>query len=63
MNKENAVYIKSKEENINGFGTLMQDFSADKYLNKRVRLSGYVKSKDVVQWAGLWMRIDGNQNH
>ncbi len=62
MNKENAVYLKSNEENITGFGTLMQNFSADKYLNKRVRLSGYVKSKDVVQWAGLWMRIDGKQD-
>jgi hypothetical protein len=55
----NAAYLKSIKENIEGFGTLMQSFSAGKYLDKRVRFSGYVKSKNVVQWAGLWMRIDG----
>ena len=61
-NGGNAVYIKSTAENIKGFGTLMQYFSAEKYLNKRVRLSGYIKSKDVAESAGLWMRIDGKDN-
>ena len=37
----------------------MQSFSAEKYLNKRVRFSGYVKSQDVNESAALWMRIDG----
>lgn len=40
----------------------MQNSSAEKYLNKRVRFSGYVKSKNVVESAGLWMRIDGKDN-
>lgn len=59
---ENAVYIKSKEKDVEGFGTMMQNFSADKYLGKRLRLSGYIKSKDVIESAGLWMRIDGAGN-
>lgn len=42
-----------------GFGTLMQIFRAEKYLNKRVRFSGHVKAGSVVQKAGLWMRVDG----
>jgi len=62
MNNDNAVYIKSIDESIKGFGTLMQNFPAKKYLNKRVMLTGYVKSKNVIQMAGLWMRIDDNQN-
>jgi len=56
---ENVVYIKSIEKNIKGFGTLMQSFSAEKYLNKRVRFSGDIKSENVAESAGLWMRIDG----
>ena len=56
---ENIVYIKSIEKDIKGFGTLMQSFSADKYLNKRVRFSGYIKSNNVTGSAALWMRIDG----
>lgn len=59
---ENAAYIKSNQENVNGFGTIMQNFSAEKYLNKRVRFSGYIKSKNVAESAGLWMRIDGKEN-
>jgi hypothetical protein len=42
-----------------GFGTLMQDFSATKYRGQRVRFRGFVKSKGVTDWAGLWMRVDG----
>ncbi len=61
-NGENALNIKSIKEDIKGFGTLMQNFSAEKYLNKRVRLSGYIKSKNVILSAGLWMRIDGKDN-
>ena len=42
-----------------GFGTLMQTFKADSFLGKRVRFTGYVRSEDVADWAGLWMRVDG----
>ncbi len=59
---ENAVYIKSIKKDVYGFGTMMQDFSADKYLGKRVMFSGYIKSKDVKESAALWMRIDGAGN-
>jgi hypothetical protein len=41
-----------------GFGTLMQSISAATYAGKRVRLSGWVKSQDIDDWAGLWMRVD-----
>jgi hypothetical protein len=41
-----------------GFGTLMQDFRAVNYLGKRVRLSAFVKSESLADWAGLWMRVD-----
>lgn len=53
-----SSYLKAKAD-IDGFGTLMQSFSASQYLGKRVRLSGYIKTADVTKWAGLWARVDG----
>ena len=55
---KNAATIKSIDKKIDGFGTLMQDCLPDKYLGKRVRMSGWVKTKDVSEWSGLWLRID-----
>jgi flavoprotein len=37
----------------------MQSFQATNYQNKRMRYSAAVKSEEVKEWAGLWMRIDG----
>jgi len=42
-----------------GFGTMMQSFEPGEYLGKRVRMTGYVRAKDVKKWAGLWLRVDG----
>ena len=52
-------YLKSKEPSIDGFGTLMQMVSSSRYAGKRLRLSATVKTDNVADWAGLWMRIDG----
>ena len=54
------AYLKSKPSATGGFGTLMQSFSASKYAGQRMRLSGSVKSDEVNDWAGLWMRVDVN---
>src|SRR5687768_2982259 len=42
-----------------GFGTLMQTSQPGQYSGRRIRLSGWVKSEKVTDWAGLWLRIDG----
>lgn len=42
-----------------GFGTLMQMFDASQYRGKRLHLTGFVRTLEVAQWAGLWMRVDG----
>lgn len=58
--KQNVAYLKSKKQNLKkGFGTIMQTFSAKKYLGKKVRLSGYIKTKNATNWVGMWMRVDG----
>jgi hypothetical protein len=55
---KSCATIKSIHKKVDGFGTLMQDFVPEKYLGKRVRMSGLMKSKDVNGWAGLWLRVD-----
>lgn len=53
-----SAFLKSKPEADKGFGTLMQIFSVGRYAGHRVRLTAAVKSADVQNWAGLWMRVD-----
>jgi len=58
-----SAYLKSKidvRQDDGGFGTLMQSFRATRYLGKRVRVRGFIKSEGVQEWAGLWMRVDKN---
>jgi len=55
--------LQSNTDKLHGFGTLMQMFAAGEFKNNRVRLTGWVKSKDVSGWAGMWMRVDGEQGH
>jgi hypothetical protein len=55
---KNAATIKSIETNISGFGTLMQQCKADIYAGKKIKMSGSVKSVNVTNWAGLWLRVD-----
>lgn len=44
----------------NEFATMMQQFRADKYVGKRMKLSGFVKTEHVDAFCGLWMRVDNN---
>ena len=62
-NNKNSGYIKAKVADPRGFGTMMQMFKANNYLNKRMRFSADVRSEGIEAWAGLWMRIDGPTQH
>tara|TARA_B110000046_G_scaffold157892_1_gene169537 strand:+ start:13799 stop:14179 length:381 start_codon:yes stop_codon:yes gene_type:complete len=44
-----------------GFGIIMQTFDADMYLDKKVKLTGYIKSSEVNGWAGMSMRVDDSK--
>jgi len=55
---KDVATIKSIDKKIDGFGTLMQTSSPKKYLGQRVRMTGFLKSKDVKEKAGLWFRVD-----
>ncbi|WP_324674788.1 hypothetical protein [Hymenobacter sp. GOD-10R] len=55
---KNAATIRSIDAAPNGFGTLMQNSAPGKYLGKRIRMTGYMKAKEVKGWAGFWLRVD-----
>jgi hypothetical protein len=59
QNGRNAATIKSRVKRTHGFGTLMQSCEPTKYLGKRIKMTGYLKAKDVKDWASLWLRVDG----
>jgi hypothetical protein len=53
-----SVVLRAKKSRVDGFGTLMQQFGADTYRGKRVRLSGSLKIEGVEDSARLWMRVN-----
>ena len=46
---------------IGGFGSLMQNFLAENYLGKRLRLTAQLKAQEVTGIASLWMRVDAER--
>jgi len=46
-------------KNARQWATLMQQIGPLSYRNKRVRMSFWVRTKDVESWVQPWMRIDG----
>jgi len=53
-----SMTIQSLEDKIEGFGNFVQQCSPDKFSGKRIRMSGYIKSEDVTNWAGFWVRVN-----
>lgn len=54
-------YLKAQTPMDDGaFATMMQQFRADKYKGKRMRFSGFVKTENVKEYCGLWMRVDSH---
>lgn len=58
---KSSGFIESIDPNAIGFGTLMQESDAKKYLGQRVKMSADIKTERVKQWAGMWLRVDGDQ--
>ncbi|BAQ11181.1 hypothetical protein OXB_2710 [Bacillus sp. OxB-1] len=49
-----SQFVTEQEE----FATMMQQFKADQYVGKRLKLSCFLKCEDVDAFAGAWMRVD-----
>ncbi|MCE2988992.1 MAG: hypothetical protein ACK5UX_15935 [Burkholderiales bacterium] len=55
-----AGYLQGRGDT-DGFGTMMQTFLASQYEGNRVRISAQIKTENLKQAAGLWMRVDGKR--
>lgn len=56
--------IRSAKKNYDpiDYGSLIQKVSSQKYLDKRIRLTGYMKSRSVTEWAGFFLRADNEDD-
>jgi len=59
QNGKNAATIRSVMQGANGFGMLVQQFASDNYKGKRLKLTGFLRTKHVDKWAGLLMQVEG----
>jgi hypothetical protein len=57
-NGQKSVFIESTDNNIEGFTTIMQTCNAKNYSGTKIKMSGYIKSENLSDWAGMWLRID-----
>ncbi len=54
-----AIYnLKSIDSLITGFGSVMNYIDPKPFLGKRVRMTGMLKTLDIKEWSGFWLRID-----
>lgn len=57
-----SAYVQSLTPSVEGgFGGMMQTTSADSYVGKRVRLSGWIKTEEANEGGQLWLRVDGQE--
>src|SRR5437588_4451341 len=57
-NNAASGFIRSKRDDVRGFGTLMQQTDITEHVGKKLRISAFIKTEDIKNWAGLWARID-----
>lgn len=58
-NSKEVYYLKSIENVESGFGTIMKQIQPGEYLGKRIRLTGNIKTENIITYTGMWMRVDG----
>lgn len=56
---EASAYIRAVAVPAEGFMALVQGSRGEQYRGKRLRLSGYIRTREVADRAGLWVQILG----
>jgi hypothetical protein len=56
-----CAVIRARKKRPADFGTLMQEFRADDYRGKRVRLSASIEREHFEGKCALWLRVDGDE--
>lgn len=54
-----AKFLRNKTDDAKAWAALYQQISAQDYLGQRIRFRARVRTADIGNWAGLWMRVDG----
>ncbi|VAW43186.1 hypothetical protein MNBD_CHLOROFLEXI01-1975 [hydrothermal vent metagenome] len=55
-----SATIQAVSDESSGFASISRQYIAiNQFLGQRVRLSGYIRTENVTELAGLWFRIDG----
>jgi erythromycin esterase len=54
-----GLRLSADKPSADAFGVATAKLPVEKARSKRVTLSGWIRTKDVTGWAGLWLRADG----
>jgi hypothetical protein len=46
-----------------GYGMIFNHMGPRRFVGKRVRMSAYIKTERVTEWAGMMMRLDGKKQN
>ncbi|WP_020652707.1 hypothetical protein [Massilia niastensis] len=58
-----AKFLRNESADAQAWGSLTQVISAKNYLGKRLQFKARIKTEDISNYAGLWMRIDAPNRH
>ncbi|MCC2961031.1 transcriptional regulator [Massilia sp. IC2-278] len=58
-----AKFLRNKSEDAQAWGALTQQISAQRYLGQRLQFKARIKTADIGNYAGLWMRVDTPAKH
>ncbi|PQJ11487.1 hypothetical protein CJD36_006705 [Flavipsychrobacter stenotrophus] len=53
-----VIRASKKEYFGDEYASLIQTISSQNYLGKRIKMTGYMKSRGVTAWAGFYLRVD-----
>ena len=55
-----SAYLRSRAPHANdAYASLVQTMRAERYRGQRVRLSGYLRLRDLARGGSVWLRVDG----
>lgn len=57
IEKEEVLHLRSNQERVQGWGTIMQNISSKPFKGRKVKFTASVKTEDIKGWVGLWMRV------
>lgn len=58
-----AKFLSNKSGNEKSWASLVQVISAQNYVGQRIRFRARVRTQDVSNWSGLWMRVDSRSKN